>query len=79
MDQMQFHCQLVMLRLDDMQDLVLMIDGKFKKRSNFFDLSKLFKKLDKMMMIKASIKNVDIKFDTNSSMDLSDRTTLNEI
>ena len=37
MDQMSLHCKLVMLRLDDMQDLALMIDGKFRKRSNFFE------------------------------------------
>jgi hypothetical protein len=34
---MSLHCKLVMLRLDDMQDLALMIDGKFRKRSNFFE------------------------------------------
>lgn len=42
MDQMSFHCQLVSLKLDDMQDLALMIDDKFKKRSSFFDFSKAF-------------------------------------
>lgn len=42
MDQMFLHCKLVMLRLDDMQDIVLMIDGKFRKRSNFFEFDKTF-------------------------------------
>ena len=40
MDQMSLHCKLVMLRLDDMQDLALMMDGKFRKRSNFFEFDK---------------------------------------
>jgi hypothetical protein len=60
MMQMSVHCKLVMLKLDDMQDLVLMIDGKFRKRSNFFEFDNTFQKLDLMMQIKASIKNVDI-------------------
>jgi hypothetical protein len=61
---MSLHCKLVMLRLDDMQDLVLMIDGKFRKRSNFFEFEKTFQKLQQMMKIRASIKNVDLLFTT---------------
>ena len=72
MDLMACQCQLVMLRLDDMQDLALMIDGKFKKRSNFFNFHDTFKKIQKMMQIKASIKNVNLQF---SSMFQSDPLT----
>ena len=64
MGQMQTHCQLVMLRLDDMQDLVRMIDGRFKKRTNFFNMSKTYSKIKQMMQIKASIKNVDLQCKT---------------
>ena len=48
------------MRLDDMQDLALMIDGKFRKRSNFFEFDKTFQKLKKMVQIRASIKNVEV-------------------
>ena len=72
MELMACHCQLVMLRLDDMQDLALMIDGKFKKRSNFFDFHETFRKIQKMMQVKASLKNVNLQF---SSMFQSDPIT----
>ena len=52
-----------MIRLDDMQDLVLITDGKFKKRSNFFDISKTLNKIEQTMQFKGSLKNVELKFE----------------
>tara|TARA_B110000285_G_C14954310_1_gene528398 strand:+ start:316 stop:489 length:174 start_codon:yes stop_codon:yes gene_type:complete len=41
-----------------------MIDGKFRKRSNFFEIDNTFQKLKQMMKIRASSKNVGLEFMT---------------
>ena len=63
---MNLHCQSVLLRLDDMGDIALIIDGKFRMRSIGFDLHHTFDHIKKMMEFKANIKNIDLSMETFS-------------
>ena len=62
LDQMATHCKLVILQLDDMKDLVLIIEGKITKKTSRFNMRQTFQILNKLMKLKASIKNVNINF-----------------
>ena len=60
---MATHCKLVILQLDDMKDLVLIMEGNLIKKTSRFDIKQTFLNLKKLMMLKASIKNVDLQFE----------------
>ena len=60
---MNLYCQSVLLRLDDMGDIALIIDGKFRMRSVGFDLYHTLHQIKKMMEFKASIKNIDFNME----------------
>lgn len=59
MKQMTAYCKLVSLRLDDMQDMVLITDHKLVLRTSQFDCKQLYQDLKQMLELKASLKNVD--------------------
>ena len=62
LDQMATHCKLVILQLDDMKDLVLIIEGRISKKTSRFNMRETFQILNKLMRLKASIKNVNLNF-----------------
>ena len=63
MRQMTTYCKLVSLRLDDMQDMVLITDHKLVQRTSEFDCRQLYQGLRQMLELKASLKNVDLQFE----------------
>ena len=52
-----------MVRLDDMQDMVLITDNKLVLRTSPFDCKETVQNLRSMLLLKASIKNVDLQFE----------------
>ena len=60
MKQMTTYCKLITLRLDDMQDMVLITDHKLVERTSQFDCKQIYLSLKQMLELKASLKNVDL-------------------
>ena len=61
---MAHYCQLVMIRLDDMQDLAKLIDGEFTKKNTEFNLETTIENLKRILEFKASLRNVKLYFES---------------
>ena len=70
---MALNCKSVLLRLDDMQDLSLIFEGKLYSRTSQFDVKELLDDLKKLTEFKASLRNAKVNFkilyDTSNSFD----------
>ena len=70
---MALNCKSVLLRLDDMQDLSLIFEGKLYSRTSQFGVKELLDDLKKLTEFKASIRNAKVNFqilyDSSNSFD----------
>lgn len=76
---MALNCKSVLLRLDDMQDLALIFEGKLYSRTSQFDVKEVLDDLKKLTEFKASLRNAKINFQIlYSSSNSFDQLVMNE-